>query len=336
MKWPAAVLALALLPVGCGGYALAPPGTNAQTDRAAYEVTPPTSQHVYWTLAAAIHYPQVQFAGMPLHYSSRPTDIFGEPRNKLLLTTGMSVDAAGRLWVMSYGPNDRNAPVGAFDLPMTQTSAPRYELILSGTYGARNFTLDAAGNIWAASRYNNTVFEYKGPFKKSGTIKPSFKLTAGLKNPLGLAFDAKGNLYVSNFGSSGTHSITVFKTPIKNAHPRFLNGLYTPGGLLFDKSGNLYGSTNGPSGSAIVRYDSDDLFNGAGPTIYDGAAIYHVFGTNFAFSASGDLYVSNCGVGAGILVYPLSHKSFSSSLAPSLDYTDYELYGGCAWGLAIK
>jgi hypothetical protein len=332
MKCPVAVMILALLPAACGGYAAAPPDANA----AATDLSRATTQYVYWTLVQTTHYPQVQFANVPLQYSSSPSNIFANSHNKLLVTSGMRLDSAGRLWIMSYGKNDRNAPIGAFDTPLQTASVPRYEFVLSESYGAENIAFDGSGNLWVNSRDNNTVFEYKGPFKKSGTLEPSFKVTAGLKQPLGLAFDAKGDLYVSNFGSSGSHSIAVFKAPIKNSHPYFLNGLITPGGLLFDKHGNLYGSTNGPSGSAIVRYDKDDLSSGASPTIYDGAGLYHSFGANFAFSAAGDLYVSNCGVNPSIFVYPTGHSPFSSSLEPSLDYTDYDLYGGCAWGLVIK
>jgi sugar lactone lactonase YvrE len=332
MRCSVAVLILALLPAGCGGYAIAPPGESAVPA----SVTRAATQNIYWTLVEPIHYPQVQFTKMPLQESSPPSGIFGNSHNKLLVTSGMRVDSAGRLWIMSYGKDDRNAPVGVFDTPLKQSSGPRYEFVLSGTYAAENIAFDPSGNLWVNSRDNDTVFEYKGPFKKSGTLKPSFKVTAGLKKPLGLAFDAKGDLYVSNFASYGTRSITVFKAPIKNSHPYFLAGLYTPGGLLFDKSGNLYGSTNGPSGSAIVRYDANDLHSGALPSIYDGVGLYHAFGANFVFSASGDLYVSNCGVDASIFVYPTSHKSFSPSLAPTVDYTDYDLYNGCVWGLAIK
>ena len=62
---------------------------------------------------------------------------------------------------------------------------------------------------------------------------------AGLTSPFGLAFDASGNLYVSNMDNSIrkiTHLGVVFI---------FVSaGLNAPEGLAFDASGNLYVANN--------------------------------------------------------------------------------------------
>ncbi len=59
--------------------------------------------------------------------------------------------------------------------------------------------------------------------------------------------------------------------------------------------------------------------------------------SDFALSASGDLYFANCGTNPSIFVYPTSKKKFSLALAPSLDYTNAAITGaGCAWGIAIQ
>ncbi len=338
MKWLVAVLILASVPAGCGGAGIASPKLGPFDGTALSGLAPEAkTQYVYWTLVAPVHSAQVQYARVPLQEYATPTSIYATSRNKLLITSGMRVDSAGHLWVMSYGTKKgRDAPIAVFDFPLKQDSVPLHSFVLSGTDGAENIAFDSSGNLWVASRQNDTVFEYKGPFRKSGTLSPARTITHGLKQPMGLTFDGKGNLYVSNFASGGAHSIAIFKAPVKNSPPTFLNGLYTPGGLLFDKSGNLYASTNGPSGSAIARYDSNDLYAGATPSIYDGTALYHSFGANFAFSASGDLYVSNCGVNASIFVYPTSTKAFGPALAPTIDFSDYDLYDGCAWGLVIN
>lgn len=337
MKCAVSVVALALLQAGCGGLAVGPPNAAAPSYHVSSSNLAPASTHyVYWSMSEGSYAPQVQRAKVPLHPSSKVTNFYSRTGNYLYVSSGMALDPAGRLWILNYGSNDKDSPVSVFAMPFEPTSVALHHFVLSGTEGARNIAFDASGNLWVTSRTNNEVLEYKPPFTKNGSLSPAFKLTAGINLPLGLAFDAKGNLYVGNWGSFGTHSVVVFKAPIKNAHSYFLNGLYTPGGLFFDKSGNLYSSTNPPSQSAIVRYDSNDLHSEAQPTIVDAAGLLHSFGANFALSGSGDLYVSNCGVAASVFVYPTSKKPFGPRLAPTVDFKDYYLYGGCAWALIIE
>ena len=64
------------------------------------------------------------------------------------------------------------------------------------------------------SHGNNSALKYTGPFKKSGTLSPATTVTNGLDEPSGIALDASGDLYISNFASSGSNSIAVFTAPI--------------------------------------------------------------------------------------------------------------------------
>jgi hypothetical protein len=293
-------------------------------------------RHVFWTLGGGSV--QVQIAKSPLRYASRAMDIYGDPRNGLSITTSLRVDSTGsRIWILTFGKSGyKPTDVELFALPLTGFSSPLHKFVLSGTDFAEYLAFDAAGHLWVSSRDNNAVLEYTGPFDRNGTLLPHLKLTKGLRQPMGIAFDSSGNLYVSDFESTGSHSISVFKAPISDRSPYFLNGLIYPGGLAFDNSGNLYSSTNGPTRSATVRYDRDDLRNGDAPSIVDPWGLFHSYGANFAFTASGDLYFANCGAEASVFVYPTGKKPFSAGLRPSLDYTDYEIAAaGCAWGIDI-
>ncbi len=338
-------LVSAMLLAACGGPT---PFPKTATPPQAFAIAPSLEdatahQHVYWTLFAGSAYPQVEIANVPLKKSSHAVNIFNNSHNGLLYSNGMHVDNSGRLWILSFGQG-KGAPgdVSVFKLPLTSSSSPLYTFVLSGTSDADHLTFDASGNLWVTSYLNSKVFEYHGPFTKSGKLSPKITLTNGFARPSGIALDKKGNLYISNFAfrSSGRNSIAIFTKPISNKQPRFLEGLTAPGGLIFDRHGNLYASNNTGSLAAVVRYNSNDLKPGDTPSIIDSSGLNGAYEADFAFTATGDLYFANCGAtgpNSGIDVYPTSKKPFSSKLAPSVVYTNSYITGAhCAWGITIK
>ena len=134
-----------------------------------------------------------------------------------------------------------------------------------------------------------------------------------------MGFDANGNLYVANTGTSkGKNAITVYKAPISNSKPYYLKGVTAPSGLTFDKSGNLFVSSNGTTG-AIAEYASDHLKSGSAPSIVDSTGLASdPYGADLNFDAAGNLYDADCSSTPGIYSYPTATKKFSSSLAPVL------------------
>ena len=58
---------------------------------------------------------------------------------------------------------------------------------------------------------------------------------SGFNGPVGLAFDAAGNLYVANYGNS-----TVSEVTPAGLVSTFASGFEQPYGLAFDAAGNLY------------------------------------------------------------------------------------------------
>jgi sugar lactone lactonase YvrE len=79
---------------------------------------------------------------------------------------------------------------------------------------------------------------------------------AGLSNPFGLAFDASGNLFVSNTDNGGTFRNTIHKfSPTGKDLGTFAStGLGFPTGLVFDRSGNLLVSNE--EGNSIRQFSS--------------------------------------------------------------------------------
>lgn len=335
-------LTMALLG-GCGG-GVVPHSEAAEAGTPiAVAGLPPVAanaaQSVFWTLYAGCSFPQIQFAAAPMERTSPTTNYSCSQRNGLGYTSGLRVDSLGHLWVLTFGKYGGNpASVKVFKLPLKASSRPLHTFVLTGSDGPDAMIFDPSGNLWTTSRGNKSILEYKGPFTKSRTLKPAFTLTNPCCDPSGIAFDQSGNLYASNFNSTGTNSIGVLAKPYTGT-PYWLEGLTAPGGLAFDKNGNLYASTNGAH-PAVVRYDSDDLKNGDAPSIVDSAGLpARSYEAAFAFTSNGSLYAANCGneSSAGIDVWPLSRKKFSSSLSPSVLYTNADVQqAGCAWGIAIK
>ena len=332
---------------GCSSSGVAPPATAAPALLAAPEsvdaVLPARKKrhYVYWTLFASCSYPQIQFARVPMKSASKAKSYDCSTQNGLGYSSGLGVDPKGRLWVISFNGKAGPKPskVEVFKLPLRASSVQEYAFVLSGSDGSDALTFDPSGNLWVSSPGNSSVLEYKGPFTKSGTLAPA--LTIGVPsgyNMYSLAFDKSSKLYASNFDSTGTNSIGVLAPPY-TGEPYFLDGLASPGGIVFDKHGNLYASTNGAA-PAVVRYNSNHLKSGDKPSIVDPTGIpASSYESALAFTSTGDLYAANCGnnSSAGIDVWPLSRKTFSSKLAPSLLYTNADIQqAGCAWGIAIK
>ena len=300
-------------------------------------------QNVYWTLfgATSIPNPQIQHTTLPLTSKSKAASIFGDSNNQLNHSSSMAVDKSHQLWVLLADENSFEPGTAlVFKLPLKSSSVPIYTFVLSETYDPDHLAFDNTGNLWINSHNNGTAFEYTGPFTKSGTLSPAQIITNGLGgNTSGIALDTSGNLYVSKFDSSGTDSIAVFAAPItESEHPYYLNGLTTPGGLMFDAQGNLYASSNNGTDPAIVRYNSDDLQSGDTPSIVDTTGLYPLaYEANFAFDAAGNLYDADCGGSAHIFAYPTGSQQFSSTLAPSAQYTDFYIQRtDCVWGIAVR
>ncbi|HLX25998.1 MAG TPA: hypothetical protein VKR05_03335 [Candidatus Cybelea sp.] len=328
---------------GCGGGLAASPPVSTTVSQSVgnpWTRAAKAAAHVYWTLYAGSSFPQVQIARLPIKAKSKAKSIGHTSSNDLLYTSGLAVDLAGRLWILSFGKYGGN-PTSAlvFDLPLKDASVPRYTLVLSGTSGAAALAFDPSGNLWVTSPGNTSVLQYTGPFNKSGTLNPAITINAPSGfDPSGIAVDKSANVYVANFDSTGTNSIGVLGPPY-NGNPFFLKGLTAPGGLAFDKEGNLYASSNG-SNLAVVRYNADDLKSGDKPSIVDAAGLpADSYEAAFAFTKKGDLYAANCGNSgsAGIDVWALSRQNFGAKLKPSVVYTNSDIQqAGCAWGIAIK
>jgi hypothetical protein len=87
-----------------------------------------------------------------------------------------------------------------------------------------------------------------------GGVKSTF--ASGLNDPVGLAFNSAGNLFVSNFippplGGSGS----IYEYTPGGVRSTFASGLYEPLGLAFNSAGDLFVANSAiPGGSSIYEY----------------------------------------------------------------------------------
>src|SRR5271165_270144 len=192
----------------------------------------------------------------------------------------VAIDSSGNVWVFDNGNNR-----------MEEFNSSGAYVSQFGSYGSGNgqfhgpwgFAIDAGGNIWVADTSNHRVekFNNSGTFLLgigagyngvSGSIGSSGSGNGQFNQPSSIAFDASGNVWVTDmnnsrveeFNSSGTY-ITKFGSNGSG------NGqLNNPNGIAFDANGNIWVLDNGnnrveefnSSGTYMSKFGSTGSGNG--------------------------------------------------------------------------
>ena len=134
------------------------------------------------------------------------------------------------------------------------TAAPA--VLITTNNGNGGIALDAAGNLWAADPFDNSIAEYSvAQIAKSGQPKPSVIIaadaTGSLNSPEAIAFDPHGNLWVANSAATGTGANQLVEYSASqlaasgNPTPTVriasnAGSINNPQGMAFDPSGNLW------------------------------------------------------------------------------------------------
>jgi sugar lactone lactonase YvrE len=120
---------------------------------------------------------------------------------------GIAFDPLGNLWVSDSGA------VKEFSVSQLAASGAPVPAVtigddgLGSLNGPEGITFDAKGNLWVTVFFSNLIAGYSSnQLATSGNPVPAVIVRAGdqsaLNNPCGLAFDATGDLWVSNFTTS--------------------------------------------------------------------------------------------------------------------------------------
>ena len=225
---------------------------------------------------------------------------------------GLAFDRRGDLYIVDH-INDR---VRMVDLRGVITTFAR-----GGFHNPWGITIDTAGAMYVADRDNNAVEMVNGRGVVStvaGSIHPNFSGDGGratdatMNNPLGVAVDALGNLFVADSNNNrvrkiDTHGIitTVAGTGKTGSSgdggPATKATLNDPSGVAFDGNGNLFVMETG--GDRIREIDTRGIITtvaGTGNVGYSGdggpawkAELNDPGG--IAFDKRGDLYIADRG-----------------------------------------
>ena len=167
--------------------------------------------------------------------------------NSLSRPTGIAFDTHGNLWVANGTGNTLvEYTAGQID-SAAAAPTPAITLTANGNsiHGPMMIAFDASGNLWVANgnqvNYSSVVEFSAAQLIASGSPTPNVTLTpsaGSLNQPTGLAFDASGDLWVSNMGANTVVEFTPSQiatsgspTPSATVSGASLSG---PAGLAFN------------------------------------------------------------------------------------------------------
>ena len=208
-------------------------------------------------------------------FTTNTCTILPPTQNGLCRPGGLAFDSSGNLWVsdssnnrvLEFTPPFSNGQSSSLVIGQSSftTATTPCTFGQSGVCGPSSVAFDSSGDLWVADFDNSRVLEFAPPFSSGegaslvigqpGFISSGcFVTQSGLCRPSGLAFDPKGNLWVSDisFGrvleftppfSNGENALLVIGQPdFGTCCENFTtaSNLHEPFGIAFDSKGDLW------------------------------------------------------------------------------------------------
>src|SRR5581483_6215899 len=164
--------------------------------------------------------------------------------------SGVAFDSQGNLWVVNDNSNTVvEYPASALGASGNPTPAVTLQLpAMSDCYA---IAFDSSGNLWVGNNIANTIVEFTAAqLTTSGSPTPAITIaevpptTGDIKEPIGLAFDAHGNLWVANNASSTIVEYTRAQLSTSGSPTPAITlsggGVLYPNEIAFDRAGNLW------------------------------------------------------------------------------------------------
>src|SRR5262249_50946047 len=184
---------------------------------------------------------------------------FGAPQ-------GVTFDAAGNLWVIDGGTLASGGAVApalleftAAQLAMlaiTPNPMPNATIRSAGFTFPQQAVFDGNGDLWVSDNGSNAIFVLTPAqlATSSNELAPEMTIASNpaFQGPLGIAFDAAGDLYIANNASTsifkfnhgvlpttaGAYTLAPSVTLVDDGQ----GSIQAPWGLAFDAEGNLWSS----------------------------------------------------------------------------------------------
>jgi sugar lactone lactonase YvrE len=223
----------------------------------------------------------------------------------------LAVDGTGRLYIV-----DRSDRVVEYD---AGSKGPSRRIKLKGAWVAAT---DHSNTLYIAACQECVPYGPSGDDSvdvyESGTSKFLRTIRQGIHEPVALAIDTNGNLYVAN-ESGPVHSVTVYAPGSTKIVRRFTRGLTSPAALALDASNNLF--VMNLFSPTIVEYKAGS--NKVLRTITNGISSPQAISVD----ALGNLYVANAP--------GLPSKGWISVYAPAASSPNYEITDGIDHPIAL-
>ncbi len=226
--------------------------------------------------------------------------------------SGVAFDKNGNMWVV----NDNSSTVVEYtadQLGASGAPTPAVTLTLPSQSFSYALGFDAQGNLWVGNNLANNIVEFTASqLTSSGTPTPTVTIQEvpatqfGLQEPISLAFDAQGNLWVANNAVSSIVEYSVSQLHTSGSPTPAVtltsSAVAFPNGIAFDERGNLWVANSAYDGNAIghgriVEIPVSALtVSGSPAAVVTFTLTGGQFGplpTGVAFDASGSLWFAN-------------------------------------------
>jgi len=302
---PLSAIALAAV-TGCG---------NASMSTKMTQTTPQVIDKALWVANGAnvVEYLPSQLsansANMVPHLANN-SGAFGAPQ-------GVVFDAAGDLWVIDGGTVSTGGtvkpalyeftPAQLAALGTTNNPNPHVTINSAQFTFPQQAVFDAKGNLWVSDNGSNAVFVFT-PTQLAGSnanAVPNVTINSdpAFTGPLGIVFDASGDLFVANngtttiFGFAANHlptsSATITLAPDVTLSDDGNGSIQAPWALVFDANGDLWSSNANPP-NTVVEFRPTEI-NSTGSPVPAVTLSPATVGGNSTLSAPNGIAFDNLG-----------------------------------------